>query len=200
MQKTGAGRITGFSRNAHGAALIEFALALPVLLLLFYAAVELTRYLLFREKLESAAVQVIDIVNQESDVTASQLDSLFSAIPVMMQPIRNADIEPRVTVVERARDPGGRDCRLRVLWGYGPGTSRIDPQRDNRLPEIVVGAGDTVTVIEVVGTYRPILDDALQRRLLGGLAGESYVRSYARPRYGAFRCDPQTRACRATLC
>lgn len=192
--------IAAFYRNAGGAAIVEFALALPVLLTLFYAAVELTRYVLFREKLESAAVQVIDIINQESNVKASQLDNLFSALPVMMQPLRDVNPQPRVTVVERARDPGGRECQLRVLWGYGPGTSRINPERDNRLPEIAVGAGDTVTVIEVIGTYRPILDDAFQRKLLGNLTGESYVRSYARPRYGAFRCNPETGACKAVIC
>lgn len=200
MKTQGVCRIAAFYRNAGGAAIVEFALALPVLLTLFYAAVELTRYVLFREKLESAAVQVIDIINQESDVKASQLDNLFSALPVMMQPLRDVNPQPRVTVVERARDPGGRECQLRVLWGYGPGTSRINPERDNRLPEIAVGAGDTVTVIEVIGTYRPILDDAFQRKLLGNLTGESYVRSYARPRYGAFRCSPETGACKAVVC
>lgn len=187
-------------RDERGTALIEFAFALPVLLTMFYAAIELTRYILFHEKMEAAAVQVIDIINQETEVTAGDLDDLFSAIPTMMFPLQEMEVRPRVTVVERTRDPGGRPCQLRVLWAYGPGVSHINPEGQNSLPKINVQPGDTVTVMEMVGRYRPILDDALQRQIIGNLTGEIYLRSYSRPRYGAFRCNPVTRLCRSTPC
>lgn len=187
-------------RDERGTALIEFSFALPVLLVMFYAAIELTRYILFHEKMESAAMQVIDVINQENEVSAANLNTIFSAIPTMMSPLQDMDVQPRVTVVERTRDPGGRPCRLRVLWSYGPGTSRIDPEGQNSLPEIAVQPGDTVTIMEAVGRYRPILDDVLQKQIIGNITGEVYLRNYSRPRYGAFRCNPVTRVCRATPC
>lgn len=189
-----------FLRDARGTAMIEFGFALPLLLVLFYGAVELTRYILFNEKMESASLQVLDIINQENELSMSDLNNVFSSIPLIMAPFRNHDVAPRVTVVERTRDPGGRRCQLRVLWSLGPGISRINPEADNRLPEITVEAGDTVTIIEMVGRYRPLLDDAMQRNVVGNLTNEVYFRSYARPRYGAFRCNPATRVCRSTPC
>lgn len=189
-----------FLRDARGTAMIEFGFALPLLLVLFYGAVELTRYILFNEKMESASLQVLDIINQENELSMTDLNNVFSSIPLIMAPFRNHDVAPRVTVVERTRDPGGRQCQLRVLWSLGPGISRINPEADNRLPEITVETGDTVTVIEMVGRYRPLLDDAMQRNVVGNLTNEVYFRSYARPRYGAFRCNPATRVCRSTPC
>lgn len=200
MQGAAVSRIRSFYRDEKGTALIEFAIAFPVLLLLFYGAVELTRYMLFIEKLESAAIQVADIINQENEISVEDLDKLFAAMPDMMKPINNADLKPRVTIVERPRDPGGQRCKLRALWGYGPGSVRIRPNADDTLPEITVGEGDTVTVMELTGAYRPILDDAMQKRILRNVTGDVYVRVYSRPRYGAFRCNPMTRVCRSTPC
>lgn len=194
--------------NTQGAAVIEFAFAFPVLLTLFYGAVEMTRYVLFHEKMESAAIQIVDIINQQSEITITDLNKINSVIPEFMKPFDGSTVTPFVMVVERTRDPGGARCKLKQLWNYGTGMSKIAvdgalPKPNvtaDRLPELDVQEGDTVTVMELTGRYRPILDDAFGKNLLGNLTGEVYVRSYSRPRYGAFRCHPATRVCVATPC
>ena len=187
-----------FWRDTQGTALIEFAVAFPVLLVLFYGAVELTRYILFTEKLESAAMQVIDIINQQNEISAADMELVFNAVPLMMHPMSNSPVSMNVTAVERARVPSGDYCNLQKLWAY-PGAGTVDVAA-NRLPEITVQPGDTVMVMEITGRYRPILDDALQKTVIGNLTGDVALRSYSRPRYGAFRCHPVTRLCRSTPC
>ncbi len=181
-----------FLKDDSGNALIEFALAFPVLLLLFYAAVELTRYILFHEKIESAAIQLLDVVNQTGNVSAAELDNVFSVTERMMAPFTNVTIQPRLTMVERPVVPAGK-CRLKSLWDYGGGPTRIRPDAEDQLPEMQVMPGDTVGVMEMTGKYIPLLDDVFGSAIIGNVSGDVYVRSYSRPRYGAFRINPNTR-------
>lgn len=183
-----------FTRDASGIAMIEFAIAVPVLLFAFFALVEITRFVQYKEKLESSATQILDIIDQNQNVTAAGLDNLFEALVPMLSPFDAS--ETRIVVSHVVRPPltSGPHCKPVITWQYGAvGQSRIGRRgqpADTR--SITVQPGDHVMVIEVVGIYTSMFDNEMVGVLMQNLTGEIYRRNYARPRYGAFRIDPNT--------
>ena len=184
--------LTKFRVDRCGAALIEFALALPLLSLLLFGVIEVSNYLLFREKLESTAVQMLDIINQNTNVDATSLNNLFEAGPDMMRPftIRNQRII--VTQISVPIDPT-KTCKPVAAWQYQEGGSRIAPKVDGLADtgSVTMVPGDHLMAIELLASYTPILSLEWTRKYLGDQTN-AYTVSYALTRYGAFNVDPNT--------
>lgn len=65
---------------------MEFALVLPLLLVLCFGGFELSRFILISHKLEKAAYTVTDVVAQQTSITTSQLNNIMAAASEIMQP------------------------------------------------------------------------------------------------------------------
>lgn len=76
--------------NHSGAAAVEFALILPLLILMFFGAVDLANMLLADNKLRAAASGAADLITQDSDGTISQteLTQITSAVTEIMRPMQ----------------------------------------------------------------------------------------------------------------
>ena len=76
-------------RNQSGMAAVEFALILPVLVLMFFGAVELSNLLLADNKLRAAAAGAADLVTQDSDgtITQTELVQVTTAVTEIMRPM-----------------------------------------------------------------------------------------------------------------
>lgn len=174
--------------DEQAAVLIEFAMALPVLLLLFFGTYEISRYLLFRERLESTAIQMLDLITQNTNLGASSLDNIYSTLPDLMAPYTLTN--PRIIVTQIVRPPG--NCQPVALWQFRPGGSVVAPTVGGRveLDQIVLEPGDNVMTIEVTGDYQPISDNSYVSGLLGSFS--QYVQSYGHTRYGSFNLDPNS--------
>lgn len=174
--------------DERAAVLLEFAIALPVLLILFFGVYEISRYLLFRERLESAAIQMLDLITQGTNVDATTLDNVYSTLPPIMLPYSAEN--PRIIVTQIVRPPG--NCQPVSLWQFREGGSRIAPTVGSRvdLDQIVLEPGDNVMAIEVMADYRPVINN----RYTQGFIGEfrQYVASFGHTRYGSFNIDPTT--------
>lgn len=170
------------------AVLLEFAIALPVLLLLFFGVYEVSRYLLFRERLESSAIQILDLITQNTNLNAASLDTVYATLPDLMLPYTLANSRIIVTQVVH---PGG-NCRPAALWQFRPGGSRVAPTVGGpvNLDQIQLDVGDNVMTIEITGDYEPIADNGYVNGLLGSFT--QYVQSYGHTRYGSFNIDPNT--------
>lgn len=174
--------------DQRAAVLLEFAIALPVLLLLFFGIYEISRYLLFRERLESSAIQMLDLITQSTNVDAASLDNVYATLPVMMSPY--AANNPRIIVTQIVRPAGA--CQPVSLWQFRAGGSRVAPTVGQRvdLDQIVLEPGDNVMAIEVMADYQPVIDNSYARNLIGQY--QQYVVSFGHTRYGSFNIDPNT--------
>lgn len=178
-----------FTRHNQGTALVEFAVALPVLLIFLIGLIETTRYILFREKLESAAVQMIDIVNQGTNTDRNSLNTIYSTADTFLTPFSDASPQVTISMVEHPL-ASGRSC---VGWQYGTAPSRIGNKGSTaNLPGFDLPENDQVMVIEMLARYVPILDTAWTRSWFNSADNGLYVRSYAHTRLTAFRYDPAT--------
>jgi hypothetical protein len=186
-------RLISVAGNAEGIALIEFAIVLPVLMILFLGTIETARYFLFREKLETAATQMLDITTQNTNVNALSLDHLYSALPDMMTPYNMEQTRVIVTQIVRPVDPSpGQRCSTVALWQYLPGGSKIAPVVGGIADtgSIELSSGDNMMAIEVFTNYKPLLDSDFTRKVIGN--PEIYILSYGHTRYGSFNIDPST--------
>ncbi len=75
-----------FKDNSSGAALIEFALVLPVLLTLLVGTIEMSRFAIIELKLDKAANAMTDFVTQGSSVKATDLAGYAGTMPQIMKP------------------------------------------------------------------------------------------------------------------
>jgi len=69
-----------------GVALIEFALVLPILILMLVGMLELTYYSLINQKLDKIANSMADFVTQGSTVSVTDLNTFGQAVPQIMRP------------------------------------------------------------------------------------------------------------------
>jgi Flp pilus assembly protein TadG len=78
--------ISQFLRNRRGLAAVEFALILPVMLMLFLGTVELSLALTARADVSNLTSTTADLVAQETGVTVADLQSVFAAANAILYP------------------------------------------------------------------------------------------------------------------
>src|SRR5688572_17391883 len=75
---TGRRRLLRRALNENsGIAAVEFALLVPILITLFFGAVEVTRFILVSQKVEKLAHTVADVTAQSKTLSTAQLDQLL---------------------------------------------------------------------------------------------------------------------------
>ena len=108
-------------RADQGLAVLEFALILPVLMSLFYGAVEITRYILITQKVEKLAFTVADVTAQSQTVSNASLNQVLAATSDIMSPYTMTS-NGRVIISSLYRAAGATTTAT-VNWRYqGGGT------------------------------------------------------------------------------
>lgn len=176
--------------DTRGAVLIEFALIAPILALLLVGSIELSNYLLFNEKMESASMQTLGIINQSTNVDKGTLDAMFSAFDTMMLP--SVVTNKRIIITQIKRPAAPLNCRPVVAWQYPRGGSKLGVVGGTATTgEINLSPGDSLIAIEVSTDYPMLLDMGLAETIIGNNP-ELYKRRFEHSRYGAFNIDPVT--------
>ncbi|GEM_PF-1336792 len=190
-------------RDRSGSALIEFALALPVLLLLFFGTIEIANFVYASQKAQSAAENIVNIINLQNNVSTSELESMSAMMPRIVRPFLISDLQYQVIVTAMQRDvsePYGY-IRWQKSFGMGGGASRFiykenGSKQENRvdlhdLDGFAFSPGDQVLVVETYMYYQPIFDNTFTQSMLG--LQNSYLYHSTpptRPRTGKFQFHP----------
>ena len=146
-------------RCRRGGALVELAVALPLLVLLLVGAFEASRYVVLNLKLDSVAGTVGDLVARAPQLTAADVDAVLGAADAVAAPF--AVLGRGVVVVSSVSRDGAHAAR--VNWqrraGEGGGGSSVGQVGGAAaLPGgLLLEPGESVIVAEVVYGFRPIL-------------------------------------------
>jgi Flp pilus assembly protein TadG len=169
-------------KNDSGSALVEFALALPVLLSLLMVSVDFSQLMLMTQKVQRLAGTMGDLVAQADTLSAAQLDSLFAACAHIAEPFDHAHSgrviisavvlgAGNIPVVAWQRaDQGGLVAISSV--GHVGGTAILPPG-------LVLSAGQTLIVAEAYQAFTPTLAAAVLP------ARTVYDQAYDMPRLGS---------------
>lgn len=167
------------SDNANVA--VEFALALPVLLLMLLASAELGRFVLLHQKVDRVAVTISDLVARAETISESELDDIFNAAAQVAEPfdigtrgrvvvssVINADGEGATIAWQRA---GGGTFGTSSDLGAEGGAATLPADFDVR-------EGETAIISEVFFDFEPFLSSLIVAPQI------LYRRAHHRPRLG----------------
>lgn len=166
---------------AGGNIAVEFALCLPIYILLAVGGVEVGRYLLLNQKLDRVASSVADLTARLETISEADVNELFLAAREIALPF-DLDQQGRV-VVSSVINPDGN--QQRVVWQRTSTsplsvTSRIGNEGGPAALDegMTVDVNETVIVTEVFYRFEPLFTPVtVDPRML-------YVRAHHRPRLG----------------
>ncbi len=142
-------RLAGDSR---GVAAVEFALLLPILMLLYFGSVELTQGMMTQQRANHAAATVGDLVSQSSTVTSADVTDIFGVGSTVMYPYPTTSLKLRVSSL--SDDDRGQ---VTVVWSQASGmTPLAKGSTVSGLAANVVLPGETVIMSESQYTYTSV--------------------------------------------
>lgn len=170
--------------DRRGAALMEFAIACPVFVVLLVGGVDLSRLIILNQKLDRVASGLGDLVAQSDEMTQAQMNQIFAATTHVAAPF-DFPRDGRV-VITSISVTGGTP---RINWQAGGGGSLSVSSR------IGVGAGSTVVLpqgLTVTGSDTLVAAEVFfDFESLFGLglvpSARLYHRSFFRPRVGSLK-------------
>ena len=123
-------KLKRFARDRNGAAAVEFALTIPVMILLYYGMVEATQALLVNRRASYIATAVGDLVTQSAQVRESDVTDIFKVSSAVMKPFPTSALGMRITSIQF--DASGNPS---IAWTRSNGgavpemtTASIEPQ------------------------------------------------------------------------
>lgn len=173
----------GLIQDRRGTVMVEFAIALPILMFVMLAGVDLVRFAMLQQKLNRAATTMGDLIAQYEDITETQISQIFLAMEHIVKPFPMG-ASGRVIVSSISRVDDGSP--VTVSWqrfggGTATATSSFGAEGSNAtLPAgFTVLAGENVIAAEVFYDFEPLLFEvALPSRRVEHS-------SFFRPRFGA---------------
>lgn len=132
-------RLAGFACDKRGVSAIEFALILPLMLLLFLGMVEVSQGIIVDRKVKMTARTVADLVSQVSKTDNSGVDAALGASTAILAPF--PAVNAHVIVSGVSIDNNGN---AKVVW------SRANKDAGH-------GTGDSVTVPDALKTPNAFL-------------------------------------------
>lgn len=138
------------ARDTRGVSLVEFAIALPFLILLFTGSFQLSDAVAANRKVTMAARTIADLASQYTVVSDSDLDTILNASQQVLAPYSANAATMTVTLVKT-----DALYRSTVDWSDGKNTTALRRGSSFNLPAAIKQPGTSLIVAQVVYTYRP---------------------------------------------
>ncbi len=152
-----------------GVAATEFALLLPVMLVMLLGAVEIGNALIADRKITAAVQTAADLVAQKRDMSNADIDDVFAAVEIVLTPLEGLNAGTAIYSVVMDQDEA-----VLVDWSDTRGAGAPVPSEN--LPPNLLTANSSVIVVDMVYHYQPVF--------MGLFVGEFDItdRAYLRPR------------------
>lgn len=139
-----------FCRACNGSSAVEFALILPLLLLLYLGGVEISQAVSIDRKLTLLARTVSDLVAQAATVTDDDLELIFDAAEAILAPY---PANARVVVSSIVTQDGNSTVR----WSSTRGGTARAAGSTYVLPDGIAQDNSSVIAAEVAYDYQPAI-------------------------------------------
>jgi len=174
-----------FGAAQEAVAAVEFALVLPIMLMMYLGSLELSSAITIDQRVTNVAGAVGDLVAREKgEITASELTDYFTAATAIMQPFSTTSLKQVVTVVSVSSTG-----TTTVKWsqGYNGGVAKTAGSaypNVNPIPTAMINISKSnyVIVSEASYTYKPLLGWFFKTSF------NLYHQNFYLPRYAAVIC------------
>ena len=138
--------------DRRGTALIEFAMVLPVLLLLFLGGYQLSDASACKRKVTITARALADITSQYTTLTTSEADTVLAAAQQIMAPYDLANAQVRVSEITLSSKKNAK-----IIWSRGRNTTArtVGTTLTDFPADLKIAKGDTYIFAEVSYSYDP---------------------------------------------
>jgi len=140
--------LRNFRRAHSGMAAVEFAMMLPIMLLLVFGAIEITNGLICKTNVSNTASTAADLVSQESSVGTTDINNVFSALSALTYPFSQTGLRIVITSVVDDGHGGGKVDWSKTNSGNGRTTGSAVA-----VPTGLITTGGSVIMAEVTYTY-----------------------------------------------
>jgi Flp pilus assembly protein TadG len=151
------GTLRGLVRHDGGTAAVEFALILPILVVLWFGGVEVTQALSVDRHLNNLASAIGDLSARSKEMKFSTVDQIFDLAPGAMYPYSSSGLQMRVTALDI-----DADNNLTMAWsrsegvGITPYTADDNDNLSAIVPDALKQFSDSqIIMAEVYYTYTP---------------------------------------------
>ena len=139
-----------FASCPAGNATVEFAFIAPVLILFYFATVELSLALEAKRKVTSTASTIGDLVAQTEEINAAEINAIFNAADAVMQPLDVGAIQLRVSSLVM-----NGDGDVEVAWSRASNMTAYACAEAVVIPAGVLTPGQSIILAETSYTYTP---------------------------------------------
>lgn len=150
----------GLLRDRRGVAAIEFALIFPLMLLLYFGAIETSNMLTANRRVTSVAYTAADITAQAISVGNSDISDIFAASSAILRPFNTTPLTIRITSVV-ANSSGVN----KVAWSDGYHVASRAVNSTMTLPAGLTSPGTSVIVAEVTYAYTSPISQTVTQSL-----------------------------------
>lgn len=160
-------RVLARFRGAEGGlAAVEFAMVLPLLLLLYLGTTDLAGYISNFRKVTLAARTVADLVAREAgDVSSGQFATIAKAGRAVLAPYDGATARIAAKAIGVYDTSGtARVCSYAVEAGSAGAPAPIGPTAVPAVPDAFKNGGVRYVVVELTMTYKPVFGATLADR------------------------------------
>lgn len=178
-------RASEFRHSEAGVAYIEFALTIGILLIMFFGAIEISRYILIVQKVEKTVDTLTDVLTQAlpGELQNSTISSYLNATQDLMNPYTFG--ANGTVILTDVSTPLGAATPITVQWQVCGGgtlhaTSTVGaPGGTATLPAgFTMNAGEEVVIGEIYYNFTPILKQSVVS------PAQVYRIAVFKPRYG----------------
>ncbi len=148
--------IRSLLRNRDGISAVEFAIIAPVMVLIYFAVIELSFMMQADRKVTTATSSLGDLVARSAIVTNDDLDDIFESTRMIFQPLSLSNARLRVSSLT---DNNGT---VEVDWSDEMNWTPLAPGSTVVVPANLVPSGGSVILAEIEYDYSSTLGYFIQ--------------------------------------
>jgi Flp pilus assembly protein TadG len=150
------GALAAFAKATSGLAALEFALILPIMVVLYLAGFEVSEAFIINRKVTHATSALGDLVAQAEDISDSEMENILDAVEAVMNPYSSSAMWMIVSGV-RIDDEGVAE----VVWSDARNTTPHAAGSAISIPITILQNETFIVVAEVHYAYVPTFGHAL---------------------------------------
>jgi Flp pilus assembly protein TadG len=148
MQKRRLQRFSSLARRQDGLAAIEFAMVLPVMLIMLMGTIELSNLLAAERRTESVAATLADLVARDDSITQAEVTDIFFAAESVMADMDSSSLQMVITSIEAS------GSNAVVGWSRAKNTAADSTGSTvSDLPSGIMAAGGSIIRVRVTYPY-----------------------------------------------
>jgi Flp pilus assembly protein TadG len=141
-----------FWRDRRGVSAVEFALLAPLMITLYFGAVELSQAISADRKVSLVSRSVADLVAQSTNVTTAEMNNILAAGAAVATPFQSSNLRIVVSSVNIDANKVAK-----VGWSDGYNTTARSVGQTVVLPDGILVANSSVIWAEVTYAYTPTI-------------------------------------------